>query len=78
MVTDYIAGSTAQSPQEAARHFALKWQMDAERLGDIAQGKSPVKNTKAHMKGYTGKLVEYAELLYDLASRDEIWKPKHH
>lgn len=78
VITDHVAGSVAKSPREVARHFSLKWQMDADRLSDIAHGKSKVENTEAHMGGYTGKLIEYAELLYDLSSRDEIWKPKHH
>lgn len=30
---DYIAASAAASPKEAARHFSLKWQMDAARDG---------------------------------------------
>ena len=29
--TDSIPGSCAASPREAARHFALKWQLDASR-----------------------------------------------
>ncbi len=78
VITDHVAGSVATSPQQVARHFSLKWQLDADRLKDIAQGKSPLENTGAHMEGYTGKLIEYAELLYDLSGRDEIWKPKHH
>ena len=78
VVTDHIAGSIASKPQEVARHFALKWQMDAKQLDDIAKGKTPVENTQAHMEGYTEKLVEYAELLYDLSGRDEIWVTKFH
>lgn len=78
VITDYVAGSVATSPQQVARHFALKWQMDADRLSKIAEGKSPVENSGLHMGDYTSKLVERAELLYDLSSRDEIWKARHH
>lgn len=77
-VTDHIAGSLAATPQEAARHFALKWQMDADRLGEVARNKSNIENTEEHMEGYTEKLIQYAEGLYELASQDELWKPKFH
>lgn len=75
VITDHIAGAMAANPQEAARHFSLKWQMDADRLLEVAQNKTPVENTPQHMQAYTKKLIQYAELLYDLISRDEIWKP---
>jgi len=32
--TDHISGSHAASPKEAAKHFALKWQLDASRVGN--------------------------------------------
>lgn len=32
---DRIAGSAAATPREAARHFALKWQLDASREGEL-------------------------------------------
>ncbi len=32
--TDHIPGSHAESPREAAKHFALKWQLDASRIGN--------------------------------------------
>jgi hypothetical protein len=78
VITDHIAGSVAKTPKEAARHFSLKWQMDADRLSNIAQAKAPAGSTEASMERYTKKLIDSAELLYDLSSRDDIWKPKHH
>lgn len=78
VITDHVAGSVAKTPKEVARHFALKWQLDADRLSEIAHGRPKVENTETHMEGYTGKLIDCAELLYDLSGRDEIWKPKHH
>jgi hypothetical protein len=29
--TDYVPSSVASTPRDAARHFALKWQLDADR-----------------------------------------------
>jgi hypothetical protein len=73
-VTDYIQGSLAATPQEAARHFSFKWQMDADRLLELAKAKSPVANSEAIIEAHTKKLIQHAESLYDLASRDEVWK----
>ena len=78
VITDHVAGSVAVTPQEVARHFSLKWQMDADRLTALAQDKAPVENTETHMEAYTEKLIQYAELLYELTTRDEIWKQKFH
>ena len=74
VITDHIAGSVAATPKEAALHFSLKWQLDADRLADLAKNKAPVENKEAHMEAYTEKLIQYAELLYELASRDEVWQ----
>jgi hypothetical protein len=48
------------------------------RLSNIAQAKAPGGNTEASMESYTEKLIDSRELLYELSSRDVIWKPKHH
>lgn len=73
-VTDHIPGSLAANAQAAARHFALKWQMDADRLLQVAKNRGPVKGSEENMEAYTRKLISYAEALYDLAGRDDIWK----
>jgi hypothetical protein len=76
VITDHIPGNMAATPREAARHFSLKWQMDADQLLVLAQNRTPVENTAEHMEGYTDKLIQYAEYLYDMASRDEIWQQR--
>ena len=73
VITDHIAGSMAATPKEAARHFSLKWQMDADRLIHLAKTKPSVENTEEHMEAYTEKLIECAEYLYDFTTRDEVW-----
>jgi hypothetical protein len=73
-VTDHIPGSMAATPQEAARHFSYKWQVDAERLSEMAKAESPVANSGAIIEAHAKKVIEYAESLYDLVSRDEVWK----
>lgn len=74
VVTDHIPGSMAATPKEAARHFSLKWQMDAERLTEVAKSRRSVEQGEAHMKEYTARLVACAETLYDMTTQDKIWK----
>ena len=76
VITDHIAGNLATTPREAARHFSLKWQMDADRLLEVARSKRAGTNTEASMEAYTTKLIGYAESLYDLATRDEVWQQR--
>ncbi len=76
VITDHIPGNMAATPREAARHFSLKWQMDADQLHVLAKNRAPVANTEEHMEGYTDKLIQYAEYLYDMASRDDVWQQR--
>jgi hypothetical protein len=72
-VTDWIPGNLAATPQEAARHFSFKWQMDADRMLELAKNRSPVANSQKLIEDHREKIIGYAETLYDLASRDEVW-----
>jgi len=73
-VTDHIPGSLAATPQEAARHFSFKWQMDAERLLEMAKAKSPVANSQAIIEAHAKRVTQHAESLYDLVNQEEVWK----
>lgn len=73
VITDYIAGNMAATPKDAARHFALKWQMDADRLLAVGKSKGPTGEAQSQMSSYTNKLIQDAESLYDLTERDEVW-----
>ena len=73
VITDHIPGRLAATPKEVARHFSLKWQMDADQLLFLAKNKAPARNSELHMKEYTEKLIRYSESLYDLTTRDEAW-----
>ena len=74
VVTDHIPGSMAATPKDAARHFSLKWQMDADRLIALGHTKRMVDGAQQHMGDYANKLIRNAEALYDLTERDEIWQ----
>ena len=55
---DYLRGDVATSPREALRHFAMKWQLDAERTEDA---------------GSADALIENAEAVYALADDERVW-----
>jgi hypothetical protein len=71
--TDYISGNLAASAQEAAKHFALKWQGDEDRLMELAKDGAPLENPEAHRKACE-ELIRQAEFLHDLANQDDIWR----
>ena len=73
-VTDHIPGSMAVTPRDVARHFSYKWQMDAERLAEMANADSQIANTSANIEAQSKKIIQLAESLYSLTEQDEIWK----
>lgn len=73
-ISDHVPGSMAKTPQEAARHFALKWQMDADRLQAMAGRQGVSEKTAKHLQVHREKLIRQAEHLHDLSTLDEIWK----
>ena len=74
VVMDQIPGKMAATPKEVARHFSLKWQMDADRLRALIAQKNQLNVPKVYMESYADKLVQCAESLYDLTERDDIWR----
>ena len=71
--TDHIAGSMAATPKDVAKHFALKWQLNAEQILDQAKNTPAVEGSEADSKLYSDQLIEYAESLYGLTVRDDVW-----
>jgi hypothetical protein len=73
-ITDHINGSLATNPRDAARHFSLKWQMDADRMLEMAKTKTPDENTRANVETVVNKLIHQAESLYELTNREAGWQ----
>ncbi len=55
---DHVDGIVAVDPRAALRHFAMKWQIEAERATD---------------EELRDKLVSDAEFLYQLSDDDRLW-----
>lgn len=58
MPLDHVGDEVASSPRDAARHFSLKWQLDATRLDGAA----------------ADTLAQQAEVLYGLVEDDRLWE----
>lgn len=56
--TDHLNSAAASTPRDVARHFALKWQLDAAR-----QTEDP-----------GSQLADKAEALYELADEPGLWQ----
>lgn len=74
LIADYVAGTLAATPRDVARHFSLKWQMDADRLLNLDKDRLAVEAVDPKMQDYSKKLIQHAEMLYDLANRDDAWE----
>jgi hypothetical protein len=73
-VTDHIPGTMAVNPRDVARHFSYKWQMDADRLAEMANTDQQIANTSANIEAQSKKIIQLAESLYSLTEQDEVWK----
>lgn len=70
---DHIDLAVAATPRDAARHFALKWQLDAARCEDPAVQKSLSHSDGPAMDQLATYLVEKSEFLYGLIEDDSLW-----
>lgn len=73
-IADYVAGSIASTPRDVARHFSLKWQMDADRLLAGEAQKAPPASTDKKLQEHSKRLIQHAEALYDLCNQDSAWQ----
>lgn len=67
---DYISSSVAESPRQAARHFVLKWQLNAERARSAMTGKGVATQG---VDQPPDRLESAAELLFELVSENALW-----
>ena len=57
--TDHISSEVAATPQDVARYFAMKWQLDAEKQSDSSE---------------SARLTQKAEELFELTEIEDIWQ----
>ena len=71
--TDHAEAGAAKTCREAARYFAMKWQLEAARLG---QGTgSPQGDGKIDWNEMENNIASRAEWLHDLMQDNRRWMP---
>jgi hypothetical protein len=75
--TDHIEASLAENAREAARHFALKWQLQSARMAELAEAPADAvqRSGTVEWRAVADRLRVQAEGLYAIASDPEPWKP---
>ena len=71
---DYVDSSVASTPREAARHFAMKWQLDAARYQDPSVQKTLGQAPEQGWEQLGEALAQHAEALYELVETESHWQ----
>ena len=71
--TDHVGSKAAETARDAVRHFALKWQMDAERYKIPAVRKAHGLPEDKDVSHLTDQLIAKSEELYAIAEEDSLW-----
>jgi hypothetical protein len=72
--TARVHSSIASTAREAARHFALKWQLEAKRLENSDQAPAAAESSQNADGKTSEQLVEMAQSLYELVEQDSLWQ----
>jgi hypothetical protein len=74
--TDHLEGQMAETAREAARHFALKWQLQSARMGEMAEAPADAaqKAGTVEWRAVADTLRTQAEGLYSLVENADAWK----
>lgn len=71
--TDHLNLAQAKTAREAAKHFAMKWQLQAARLAESQSvGREP--GDAKLWGGASDELYKKAEALYAITELDEHWQ----
>ncbi|MDJ0813242.1 MAG: DUF4826 family protein [Woeseiaceae bacterium] len=71
--TDVISADLCATPREAARHFALKWQVGADQIRDPEFRKSQGLIQDKDWEAESAELTGVAESLYQVVEADKVW-----
>lgn len=72
--TDFLNSTVASTPRDAAKHFSMKWQLQAARHQTL-EGRDPSETgPKSDQKDRVDQLIDKAELLYALVDDVKLWQ----
>jgi hypothetical protein len=74
--TDFLESAVATTPRDAARHFAMKWQLQAARYQEIVNQDLARPTPKFYRNELGGQLADMAEALYALVNDERLWLHK--
>jgi Domain of unknown function (DUF4826) len=70
---DYFKSTLADTPRDAARHFAMKWQLDAARRRDPALNGDLDADARVDLEAECERIASRAESLFKLIAIDALW-----
>lgn len=70
---DFLSSAIASTPREAARHFTMKWQLEAERHRDPAVQKKVDPTAQKDWTSLCDALEARASTLFKLVETDSLW-----
>jgi uncharacterized protein DUF4826 len=73
--TDHAEAGAARTVRDAARYFALKWQLEAARLGQGNSDAPRIGDSKVDWKAMETNIATRAEWLHDLMQDNRRWMP---
>ncbi len=71
--TDCVNLETCATPRDAARHFALKWQLGAEQIRDPDSREKQGITQDMDWETASDELASIAEDLYQVVEADQAW-----
>jgi hypothetical protein len=72
---DYVKSAVAATPRDAARHFAMKWQLDAARNRDPQARQHLHPDSGGDWDTLCDTLESRAVALFELVADDRLWMP---
>ncbi len=72
--TDSLESTVASTPRDAARHFSMKWQLQAARHQSLTGQESTESEPKSGQDDHGDQLADKAELLYALVDDARLWQ----
>ncbi len=70
---DWVHSGVATSPRDAARHFSMKWQLEAARFEDPAERRRLSLDPAEDWDSRAKALIAKAEYLYKIVDDDQRW-----
>jgi len=75
--TDYLESSVASTPRDAAKHFAMKWQLAAARHQQKIEQNPVALTQESKLEDAAALLVWQAEALYAVVEDDRVWQQQN-